>query len=89
MDGATHVAEGFDRYTVFSIWDTFRALHPLFCLIERGRTTDFLKSFQSIYDECGKLPIWELHGWETNCMIGYNSVSVIADAMSKGITGVD
>ena len=89
MDGATHKAEGYDRYTVFSIWDTFRALHPLFCLIERDRTVDFLKSFQSVYDECGKLPIWELHGWETNCMIGYNSVSVIADAMSKDITGVD
>ena len=89
MDGKTHVAEGFERYTVFSIWDTFRALHPLFCLIERERTTDFLRSFQSVYDEGGKLPVWELHGWETDCMIGYNSVSVIADALSKGIGGVD
>ena len=89
MDGKTHVADGYDRYTVFSIWDTFRALHPLFCLIERERTTDFLRSFQSIYDEGGKLPVWELHGWETDCMIGYNSVSVIADALSKGIRGVD
>ena len=59
------------------------------CLIERERTADFLKSFQSVYDECGKLPIWELQGYETNCMIGYNSVSVIADALSKGIAGVD
>ena len=89
MDGITHTAQGYDRYTVFSIWDTFRALHPLFCLIERERTADFLKSFQSVFDECGKLPIWELHGYETNCMIGYNSVSVIADALSKGIAGVD
>ncbi len=89
MDRQVHRAEGFERYTVFSIWDTFRALHPLFCLIERERTADFLKSFQSVYDECGKLPIWELHGYETNCMIGYNSVSVIADALSKGIGGVD
>ena len=89
MDGKTHVADGFERYTVFSIWDTFRALHPLFCLIERERTTDFLRSFQSVYDEGGKLPVWELHGWETDCMIGYNSVSVIADALSKGIGGVD
>ena len=89
MDGNTHVAEGYERYTVFSIWDTFRALHPLFCLIERERTKDFLRSFQSVYDECGKLPVWELHGWETDCMIGYNSVSVIADALSKGIGGVD
>ena len=89
MDRQVHRAEGFERYTVFSIWDTFRALHPLFCLIERERTADFLKSFQSVYDEGGKLPIWELHGYETDCMIGYNSVSVIADALSKGITGVD
>ena len=89
MDRQVHKAEGFERYTVFSIWDTFRALHPLFTLIERERTVDFLKSFQSVYDECGKLPIWELHGYETNCMIGYNSVSVIADALSKGIKGVD
>ena len=89
MDGKMHVADGYDRYTVFSIWDTFRALHPLFCLIERERTTDFLRSFQSVYDEGGRLPVWELHGWETDCMIGYNSVSVIADALSKGIGGVD
>ena len=89
MDGATHVARGFERYTVFSIWDTFRALHPLFTLIERERTRDFLRSFQSVYDEGGKLPVWELHGYETDCMIGYNSVSVIADALSKGITGID
>ena len=89
MDRQVHKADGFERYTVFSIWDTFRALHPLMCLIERERTADFLKSFQSIYDECGKLPIWELQGYETNCMIGYNSVSVIADALSKDIAGVD
>ncbi len=85
MDREVHRAEGFERYHVFSLWDTFRALHPLFTLIERERTVDFLKTFQSIYDECGKLPIWELAGYETNCMIGYNSVSVIADALAKGI----
>ncbi len=85
MDREVHRAEGFDRYHIFSLWDTFRALHPLFALIERERTVDFLKTFQSIYDECGKLPIWELAGYETNCMIGYNSVAVIADALAKGI----
>ena len=85
MDREVHRAEGFERYHIFSLWDTFRALHPLLTLIERERTRDFLMSFQSIYDECGKLPIWELAGWETNCMIGYNSVSVIADALAKGI----
>ena len=89
MDREVHMAVGFERYDIFSLWDTFRALHPLFTIIERDRTADFLKSFQSIYNECGKLPIWELAGNETNCMIGYNSVSVIADAMAKGIGGVD
>ena len=85
MDRKVHKAEGFERYHIFSLWDTFRALHPLLTLIERERTRDFMLTFQSIYDECGKLPIWELAGWETNCMIGYNSVSVIADALAKGI----
>lgn len=85
MDRQIHEADGFDRYTVFSLWDTFRSLHPLFTLIERERTEDFLKSFLTIYNEGGKLPVWELSGHETNCMIGYNSVSVIADALAKGI----
>lgn len=85
MDKQVHKAEGFDRYTVFSLWDTFRSLHPLFTIIERDRTEDFLRTFLTIYREGGKLPIWELWGWETNCMIGFNSVSVIADAIVKGI----
>jgi alpha-1,2-mannosidase, putative len=86
MDGKVHVAKGFERYTVFSLWDTYRALHPLFTIIERERTIDFLKTFLSIYNECNKLPIWELWANETDCMIGYHSVSVIADALAKGIT---
>ena len=89
MDGEVHIAADYDRYTVFSLWDTFRSLHPLFNLIEKERTVDFLKSFLSIYDEAGKLPVWELWGYETNCMIGYNSAPVIADALAKGIDGFD
>ena len=85
MDKKIHKVEGFDRYTVFSLWDTFRTLHPMLSLIDRERTADFLKSFLTIWREGGKLPVWELSGWETNCMIGYNSVSVIADAIIKGI----
>ena len=85
MDKQIHKADGYDRYTVFSTWDTFRALHPMFTIIERERTEDFLRSFLSIYREGGKLPIWELAGYETNCMIGFNSVSIIADAIEKGI----
>ena len=85
MDRQVHKAEGFDRYTVFSLWDTFRTLHPLLTLIEPERTEDFLRSFRTIYSEGGKLPVWELSGWETNCMIGYNSMPVIAEALSHGI----
>ena len=85
MDRKVHKAEGFDRYTVFSLWDTFRTLHPLLTLIEPERTEDFLRSFLTIYSEGGKLPVWELSGWETNCMIGYNSMPVIAEALSHGI----
>lgn len=89
MDHEVHKAIGYDRYTIFSLWDTFRSLHPLLNIIERERSVDFIKSFLSIYDECGKLPIWELWGNETNCMIGYNSIPVIADAYAKGIRDFD
>ena len=87
MDRKVHRAEGWERYHVFSLWDTYRTLHPLFNLIERERTVDFIKSMLSIYEEAGKLPVWELSGNETNCMIGYSAAPVIADALAKGITG--
>lgn len=90
MDGSIHSTGGdFERYTVFSVWDTFRALHPLFTMIERKRTVDFMKTFLSAFEEGGRLPMWELWGYETNCMIGFNAVSVVADAFSKGIDGFD
>ncbi len=89
MDRKIHRTDGYEQYTVFSLWDTYRALHPLFTIIERERTQDFLRSLLSIYEQSGKLPVWELAGNETNCMIGYHAVSVIADAWSKGIRGVD
>lgn len=89
MDGKIHVAQGFDRYHIFSLWDTYRTLHPLFNIIERERTVDFIKSMLSIYDEAGKLPRWELCANETDCMIGYSAAPMIADAIAKGITGFD
>ena len=89
MDGKVHRADGWERYTVFSLWDTFRGLHPLLTEIEPERTVDFIRSMLSIYDEAGKLPVWELSGWETNCMIGYNSAPVIADAIMHGLQGFD
>lgn len=89
MDLKVHKAKGYDRYHIFSLWDTYRTLHPLFNIIERKRTVDFIKSMLSIYDEAGKLPVWELCGNETNCMIGYSAAPMIADALAKGITGFD
>ncbi|MCK9626303.1 MAG: GH92 family glycosyl hydrolase [Bacteroidales bacterium] len=89
IDREVHKAEGYDQYTVFSLWDTYRALHPLFTIIEGKRTMDFIKSFFAIYSQAGKLPIWELSGNETNCMIGYHSIPVIADALAKGIDNFD
>ena len=89
MDRKVHKAEGWERYTVFSLWDTFRAEHPLLTEIEPERTVDFIRSMISIYEEAGKLPVWELSGYETNCMIGYNAVPVIADAMVRGLKGFD
>ena len=78
-------------YTVFSLWDTFRSLHPLFSLIQRERTVGFINTFINNYetDEEHMLPIWELAGNETHCMIGNHAIPVIADAYFAGITGFD
>ena len=88
-DNKFYMANGFDYYSVFSLWDTFRGAHPLMTLIDRKRTADFINTFIKQYEQGGKLPVWELASNETECMIGYHAVSVIADAMAKGITGFD
>jgi predicted alpha-1,2-mannosidase len=88
-DNQIHTAKGFDYYTVFSLWDTFRAAHPLYTLIDKKRTSDYINTFIKQYEQGGRLPVWELASNETDCMIGYHSVSVIADAMVKGIKGFD
>ncbi len=88
-DNKIHQAEGFDYYTVFSLWDTFRAAHPLYTLIDKKRTADYISTFIKQFEQGGRLPVWELASNETDCMIGYHSVSVIADAMAKGIKGFD
>lgn len=80
---------GYNHYTVFSLWDTYRTLHPLLTIIDTKRTTDFVQTFLSMYQAGGLLPVWELAANETFCMIGYHSVSVIADAWAKGIRGFD
>ena len=76
-------------YTVFSLWDTYRALHPLLNIIERKRSADFIKTFLLQYEQGGRLPVWELGANETDCMIGYHSVPVIVDAYNSGITEFD
>lgn len=88
-DFKVHQANGFTPYTIFSLWDTFRGLHPLFTIIEQKRTSDIINTFLQQHKESGRLPMWELSANETNCMIGFHSVSVIADAMTKNIGGYD
>lgn len=89
MDKEVHKAEGFTPYTVFSLWDTYRAWHPLMTIIDTKRTKDYINTFLSHYKYGGLLPVWELDANETYCMIGYHSVPVIVDAWMKGIRGFD
>ncbi|HJP63870.1 MAG TPA: GH92 family glycosyl hydrolase [Mucilaginibacter sp.] len=89
LDQKVHKAEGFDYYTVFSLWDTFRAEDPLFTIIDKKRTVDFIKSFLAMYDQGGLLPIWPLGSDETYCMVGNHSIPVIVDAYAKGIRDFD
>ncbi|HTB05926.1 MAG TPA: GH92 family glycosyl hydrolase, partial [Bacteroidia bacterium] len=88
-DMKTHTAQGYSVYSVFSIWDTYRAIHPLYTIIDSSIDRQFIQTFLRQYEQGGALPVWELSANETNCMIGYHSVSVIADAYLKGITGFD
>jgi putative alpha-1,2-mannosidase len=85
MDQKVHKADGFNYYTVFSLWDTYRAEDPLLNLIDRKRTLDFIKSFLAMYEQGGLLPIWPLASNETYCMVGNHSIPVIVDAYAKGI----
>ncbi|MEY3597695.1 MAG: hypothetical protein RL521_117 [Bacteroidota bacterium] len=88
-DKKIHKAEGYKRYTVFSLWDTFRAYHPLMTQLEPEATLDWIKTFLAIYNERGELPMWELAGNETYCMIGSHSIPVILEAYVQGIRGFD
>ena len=88
-DHKVHVNKDFTTYTVFSLWDTYRALHPLFTIIDQKRTNDFIKTLLQIYDDGGRLPMWPLAGNYTDDMLGYHAVPVIVDAYMKGIRGYD
>lgn len=88
-DGQVYKDDSFQMHTVFSLWDTFRTLHPLFTIIEQDKTNHLINSMLDMYKHDQLLPVWELAACETNCMIGYNSIPVITDAWVKGIRGFD
>jgi len=77
------------QYTIFSLWDTFRATHPLYTITQQEKTIDFIQTFLNHYKKGGILPIWELNANYTKCMIGYHSIPVIVDAYVKGIRNFD
>jgi predicted alpha-1,2-mannosidase len=89
MDLELHSAKNHHQYTVFSLWDTFRATHPLFTLTQQKKTLDFIQTFLTQYKDGGILPIWELSANYTGCMIGYHAIPVIVDAYMKGIRDFD
>lgn len=91
-DNAVHQAKGYTNYSTFSLWDTYRALHPLLTLVQpEKRNSDFVNSMLAHHEHSpyGMLPVWSFHGLEDWCMIGYHAVPVIADAYVKGIRGFD
>ncbi len=83
-DNKIHLSNN-NYYTLYSLWDTHRALHPLLNIIDKERSKDFMLSFLAQFEQSGRLPMWELWNNETNCMIGFHSVSVILDAYVKGV----
>ena len=91
LDQNIHQSEGFTNYTIFSLWDTYRALHPLFNIIQPSRNNDMVKSMLAHHDQSvhKMLPVWSHYANENWCMVGYHAVTVIADAITKGTTDVD
>ena len=88
-DRQVHQADGWVNYSTFSLWDTFRAAHPLFTYTEPERVGDMVQSFIAFYEQNGRLPVWNFWGSETDMMIGYHAVPVIVDAYLKGIGNFD
>ena len=80
---------GGDTYTTFSLWDTYRAAMPLYSIFQPEKYVDFINTMIAIYEKQGKLPVWHLHGCETNCMVGNPGIIPVADAIVKGFDGID
>jgi len=89
VDGKVHSSDGYTRYGLFSLWDTFRACNPLHTITQPRKVNDFIASMLAHYDEYGLLPVWDLLANETNTMTGYHAVPVIVDAYLKGFTDYD
>ena len=89
VKGDVMKAEGYKRYTVFSLWDTYRALHPLLTFTQKERVNDMIKSMLDHFKQTGLLPIWELEGNETFCMVGNHAIPVISEAILKEIGDFD
>lgn len=88
-DGEMHKKGSFTNYTTFSLWDTYRAAHPLMTIIHPEKMSDMVNTMLTIYQQQGKLPVWHLVGCETDCMVGNPGISVVADAILKGYDGFD
>lgn len=88
-DGRVYGDPGHTVYTTFSLWDTYRAAHPLMTVIHPEKVPDMVQTMLRIYEQQGKLPVWHLMGCETDCMVGNPAVPVVADAMLKGFGGFD
>lgn len=88
-DAQMHTNASFKNYTTFSLWDTYRAAHPLMTIIHPEKMSDIIQTMLTIYKEQGKLPVWHLMGCETDCMVGNPGISVVADAVLKGYDGFD
>ncbi len=88
-DGAIHQADGWNHYSTFSLWDTYRAAHPLYTLIEPQEAADMARSILAFAEQNGRLPVWNMQASETDMMIGYHAAAVLAEASLKGLLTPD
>ena len=88
-DKKVYIDTSFTNYTLFSLWDTYRAAHPLYTITHPERVSDMVNSMVKIFEQQGKLPVWHLRGNETNTMPGYSAIPVVVDACLKGFEGID
>lgn len=88
-DGSFYTSNSFTNYTTFSLWDTYRAAHPLMTIIHPEKVPDIINTMLHIYKQQGKLPVWHLMACETDCMVGNPAIPVVADAILKGFGGFD